>query len=745
MTRLLAALSGALLAALLPLAADAALLPEPLAHPSLELWSTGTVVAFARTPDNKTVLAGNFLAINGVPRQHIARLLDDGVTLDPDWNPGADSTVSAIAIDAAGDVYVGGSFSAIGGQARERIAKLSGATGAAVPGWDPGATISVSALALDGNGALFAAGLFTTIGGQPRNRVAKLAASTGAVDPDWNPNAGGTVNAIEYDAATNAVFLGGGFQNVGGTPRMYLAKVSATGTGALDAGWNPGTDVDVFSLRLDGAGKLYAGGYFSFAGGASHGRLARISTTSGLVDSGTASLSGGALSSISLDAGRLYLAGSFTTVNGTPRANLARVSILDGTLDPAFAPAIDYLNAVATFGDGIVYVGSSQLEHVDSNVRLGMALLSAVDGSLYGPLDALNPGTVYAFRALPDGSSIVGGSFYYAGAAPRRNLLKLAPDGTLDTDWAPATDAAVTALASDPSGTSVYAVGGFAHAGGLPRARIARFDAGGNGVVDASWDAAPDAGVSGIAIASDGSVYAGGAFDMIGGGYRPRLAKLSGVDGSLVNAWGGTVTNNGVLRVAIAPDGSVYAAGFFTLINGVSKAGFAHLDAATGAVDPTFTASLTMFQSPRAIVFDGGAMYVGGVFNSINGVQRANLAKLSPETGAVDPAWTPAANGDVESFALDGAGNLFAGGSFSAIGGQQRVHVAKIALDATATLDPDWTPFVGGSVNAIAIDGSGELLVGGFITYVGTQLRQAIAALPLTLPKPDPVFANGFE
>ena len=98
-------------------------IPEPLPTPDLDLKVAGNVLVAVVQPDGGVVFGGNFSAVNGVSRPSIARLQPDG-SLDPQWNPAANGTVSALAVDAAGDIYVGGNFTFVGGAARNRIALL---------------------------------------------------------------------------------------------------------------------------------------------------------------------------------------------------------------------------------------------------------------------------------------------------------------------------------------------------------------------------------------------------------------------------------------------------------------------------------------------------------------------------------------------------------------------------------------------------------------------------------------------
>src|SRR5437667_1512424 len=90
--------------------------------------ANGTVRVAVVQPDGKILIGGDFttLSPNGgaaVTRNHIARLNPDG-TLDA-FNPNANGTVNAIAVQADGKILAGGFFTNIGGQTRNYIARLN--------------------------------------------------------------------------------------------------------------------------------------------------------------------------------------------------------------------------------------------------------------------------------------------------------------------------------------------------------------------------------------------------------------------------------------------------------------------------------------------------------------------------------------------------------------------------------------------------------------------------------------------
>ena len=81
-----------------------------------------------------------------------------------------------------------------------------------------------------------------------------------------------------------------------------------------------------------------------------------------------------------------------------------------------------------------------------------------------------------------------------------------------------------------------------------------------------------------------------------------------------------------------------------------------------------------------AVQPDGGVIF-GGIFSSVNGIARANIARRLPG-GGLDPDWAPAVAGDVRHLASDGSGAVYVAGAFTLIGGVERSWIAKLAVPA---------------------------------------------------------------
>ena len=188
------------------------------------------------------------------------------------------------------------------------------------------------------------------------------------------------------------------------------------------------------------------------------------------------------------------------------------------------------------------------------------------------------------------------------------------------------------------------------------------------------------------------------------------------------------LTNGSVWAIVRQPDGGTVFAGTFSSVNGVERSNIARLRP-DGTLDPNWNPSADVFVIALAVDVDG-AIYAGGAFSNIGGQPRERIAKLSGSTGEADTSWDPSSNGMVYALALSGTGSIYVGGGFSLVGGSPGVNIAKLST-ATGDPDPNWQPSFGegGYVDALAIDSSGAVYVGGDFDGIGGQARDRIAKL----------------
>jgi uncharacterized delta-60 repeat protein len=254
--------------------------------------ANGDIYAMALQADGKILVAGAFTILGGggsgtATRNFIGRLNADG-TLDSSFNPGANGTIYAMAVQTDGKIVVGGSFSMLGGggtgtTARSFIARLN-SDGSLDTSFNPGANSTVYSFAVQSDGKILVGGNFTMLGGNARNHIARLNGDvSGTLDNSFNPGADNTVVAIVAQA-DGTTLVGGHFTTLAGSARNHIGKLFADGS--LDTGFNPGADSAVLALVLQADGKIVAGGSFTTLGGTARNYLGRLNQD-GSLDTGS--------------------------------------------------------------------------------------------------------------------------------------------------------------------------------------------------------------------------------------------------------------------------------------------------------------------------------------------------------------------------------------------------------------------------------------------------------------------------
>ena len=183
---------------------------------------TGEVLALAVQTDGQVIIGGAFSAVNGVPRQNLARLKADG-TLDATFIPqaveGPNGPVAALLLLSDGSVIVGGNFATAGNLVRGDLVKFKsdGTADSQFGAMEGGVATngSVAALALQPDGSIVVGGKFTTFYGQPRRNIAILNADgTVAKSTRESDTLNGVVKALGTGQA-GAVFAAGSFSYPG--------------------------------------------------------------------------------------------------------------------------------------------------------------------------------------------------------------------------------------------------------------------------------------------------------------------------------------------------------------------------------------------------------------------------------------------------------------------------------------------------------------------------------------------------
>jgi hypothetical protein len=148
---------------------------------------------------------------------------------------GASGAVNALAIDASDDVYIGGNFTNIGDANGDYIVKWDGA---AYSSLSTGLSAQVKALAVDSTGLLYVGGAFTNAGGDA-NADTFCKWNGSAFSACGSAFAGAAANypyALLVDPATNEVYIGGTFVNIGDANGDYIVKWDGSAYTSLSTG-----------------------------------------------------------------------------------------------------------------------------------------------------------------------------------------------------------------------------------------------------------------------------------------------------------------------------------------------------------------------------------------------------------------------------------------------------------------------------------------------------------------------------
>jgi uncharacterized delta-60 repeat protein len=589
----------------------------------------------------------------------------------------------------------------------------------------------VYAIARQPDGGILFGGAFSEVDGMPRSNLARLEPD-GTLDPMWTPAPDQAVYAIAVDANSNAVYIGGLFSSVGDEYRASVAKIAGDGVGAVDLHWNPGTDGFVPTLAVGADGSVYIGGEFFTVNGTPRTNLAKTFGPRATVDPNWNPSPNARVLQLNVDAqGSIYVAGRFTTIGATNQSYIARLAADGaGDVDSTWNPSADGgVGAMALDDAGSLYVVGGFTE-IGGQPRNAIARLSTTTGAADALWNPSAQGEPLAISVAGD-AVYAGGDFTAIGGVPRARLAKLSAGGTGDVDagWDAPADSRVNVLLADADG--VYAGGSFTAIGGATRrgfVQIAATDSSATRVLDTAQPGEADAMVR----ESDGGTIVGGAFYAAGAAPRANILRLL-PDGTLDPSWHPVFADsaNGastwVPSLALDDDGGVYAGGVFDSVDGIERHSLVRL-AADGSVDAAWHPAVDGEVHALARGADD-ALYVGGAFTEVAGTSRSNLARVSTtDAGTVDAAWDPAPNFAVLTLATDVDGALFAGGDFDQIGGEQRICVAKLDA-ASGVVDANWNPGTDGNVYALLPDGRGSIYVGGEFFTISGESRMGIARL----------------
>ncbi|SCG52780.1 hypothetical protein GA0074704_2833 [Micromonospora siamensis] len=157
------------------------------------------------------------------------------------------------------------------------------------------------------------------------------------------------------------------------------------------------------------------------------------------------------------------------------------------------------------------------------------------------------------------------------------------------------------------------------------------------GEISSTFRPVLDGAVNTLVAGPNGTVIVGGAFKTVNGVSRKNLVALNPTSGATVDSWVGR-SDGGTVRDLELNGDWLYVAGAFNWLNGTAHAGLARVDAATGAIDPTFNVNMSVGRNTTSpyvwsidVTPNGDTMVVGGNFMYLNDLPRNQIALVGLE------------------------------------------------------------------------------------------------------------------
>lgn len=197
----------------------------------------------------------------------------------------------------------------------------------------------------------------------------------------------------------------------------------------------------------------------------------------------------------------------------------------------------------------------------------------------------------------------------------------------------------------------------------------------------------------------------------------PRAISLT----ATLATWYPTVDNT---VYAISPSGSdVYIAGLFDNAGGSARNKAAGINGAADAIaayDPAIVGSAQGYQT--AVDSQGRIYVAGAAWTSMGGSVAHNYLARWSSAGVFDSAYNPTFNGTIEALAIDSSDRVLVGGSFTTVNGAGRNRLVR--LTTAGATDATFSATSGSRVTDIKVQPDGKVIVvslsGGIVRYTST-------------------------
>lgn len=334
---------------------------------------------------------------------------------------------------------------------------------------------------------------------------------------------------------------------------------------------------------------------------------------------------------ISLPDGGYIAFGSFTQFNGISVNGIVKLTAkgnLDLTFNPNQSGPDNTVKDVVVLSDGKLLVAGNFNKY--NGVTVNRLIRLNTDGSIDTSF-SMGTGfnyTIYSIVVQPDGKIIAAGSFSKYNGQAVNKVIRLLPNGDLDSSFTIGTNPNDTPnLLLLQTDGKVLVGGDFTTFDVKTSSKLIRLNL--NGSVDSSFSVGT--GFSGpiyaMALQEDGKIVIGGSFSTYNGQSNKRIVRLNtnGSQDSSFNS--GSGFSNGTVRsIVIQTNGKILLGGSFSgNYNGTTVKRLVQI-LPDGNYDTTL-ALIPSGQLNSICLFQGGAV-IAGDFNLVSGIAKNRMAKL---------------------------------------------------------------------------------------------------------------------
>ena len=430
--------------------------------------------------------------------------------------------------------------------------------------------------------------------------------------------------------------------------------------------------------------------------------------------------------------GKVIVGGTFTRYNGVATNKIIRLHT-GGTMDTEFL-MWNWFNGEVTSlliqNNGNIVVGwmFSSYDSIRANKLARLHTNGTIDTEF--PMWIGFNDTIYSLTIQDDQKLLVGGTFTAYNGVAVSKITRLHINGEKDAsfvvwNWF---DNEIKTIVEQADG-KIIAGWYFTTYNGMSANKIVRIHT--NGTIDTGfliWSGF-NGTVWALAIQDDGKIIVGWAFTGYNWTTVNKIARLNS-DGTLDTEfliWSGF--NNTINTLAIQGDGKIVVGWYFTAYNWTTANRIIRLNR-NGSVDTGFFIWAGFTNVVSAIVIQSdGKIIIGWAFTTYSWVVVNRIVRTNTD-GTLDTGfliWSGFGGTIVSALAIQNDGKIVVWGNFLTYQWAQASRIVRLNTDGTRDIDFVTNSGFIVSVNALAIQDNGKILVwGAFTTYKSLPANRII-------------------